>query len=52
MGARAKDNGMGIGAVEAYFVEDNGDVFLLKIVELSVVEMADSKGISNSGDKD
>ena len=52
MGLRTKDNCMSIGAVKAHFVEDYRDVFLLKIVELSVVEMADSKGISNSGDKD
>ena len=52
MGLRTEDNGMSIGAVKAHFVEDNGDVFLLKIVELSVVEVADSKGVSNSGNED
>ena len=52
MSARAKDDYMSIGAVEAHFVEDNGDVFLLKIVELSVVEVADSKEVSNGGDED
>ena len=51
MGARAKDYGMGISALEAHFVENNGDIFLLKIVELSVVEMADSRGVSNGGDE-
>ena len=42
---------MSISALKAHFVEDYRDVFLLKIVELSVVEMADSKGVSNGGDE-
>ena len=44
MGARAKDDGMGIGAAEAHFVEDNWDVLLLKIVELGFGEMANPRG--------
>ena len=52
MGARAKDDGMGIGALEAHFVENDWDVFLLEIVELGFGKMADPKGVSNSGYKD
>ena len=52
MGLRTEDNGMSIGAVKAHFVEDNGDVFLLKIVKLSFGKMADHKGVSNSGYED
>ena len=52
MSARAKDDCMSIGAVEAHFVEDDGDVFLLKIVELSFGKMIDPKGVSNGGDED
>ena len=52
MGARTKDDGMSIGVVEAHFVEDDGDVLLLKIVELSFGKMADPKGVSNGGYED
>ena len=49
MGARAEDDGMGIGAMEALFVEDNWDILLLEIVELGFSEVADPKGVSNGG---
>ena len=47
MGARAKDYGMGISALEAHFVENNGDVFLLEIVELGFGEVANPKWVRN-----
>ena len=52
MGARAKDDGMSIGALEAHFVEDNWDILLLEIVELSFGKMANPKGVSNGGYED
>ena len=52
MGARAKDDGMSIGALKANFVEDDWDILLLEIVELSFGKMADPKGVSNGGYED
>ena len=51
IGARAKDYGMGICALEAHFVENKGDVFLLEIVKLGFGEVADSKWVRNGSDE-
>ena len=52
MGGRAEDYDMRIGELEAYFVEDDWDILLLEIVELTFGKMADPKGVSNGGYKD
>ena len=52
MGTKTKDDGMSIGALEAHFIEDDWDVLLLKIVELSFGKIADPKGASNGGYED
>ena len=48
MRAWAKYYGMGIGALEAHFVEDDGDVFLLEIMELGCLEVTYPKWVRNS----
>ena len=49
MRAWAKYNGMGRSALEAHFVKDDWDVFLLEIVELCFCEVTYPKWIRDGG---